>query len=81
MELLKTPVYRSILTPPLTLGLPNNVFLFILVSGLATIVSMGQWWFIVAIAVFVIVGNAITRQDVFAFDIILRLVKLPEAMD
>lgn len=74
-------MYRSILTPPLTLGIPNKVFIFLLISGMAVILSMGQYWFIAPLAVFVVIGRAVTSRDIFAFDIIMRLVKLPEVMD
>jgi type IV secretory pathway VirB3-like protein len=78
---LEAPVFRSILTPPLTFGIPNSLFLFILVSGLVAVLSMGQWWFIVPIAVFLAIARVITEKDVFNIDIILRLIKLPEVLD
>jgi type IV secretory pathway VirB3-like protein len=74
-------VYRSILTPPLTFGIPNNLFLFLLISGMTVIISMGQWWFIVPIALFMITGKVITSRDVFNIDIIMKLIKLPEVLD
>lgn len=81
MDSLEAPVYRSILTPPLTLGIPNNLFLFLLVSGMAVIISLGQVWFIVPIIIYLVIGNVVTRKDIFAIDIITRLIKLPEVMD
>jgi len=81
MEQLEAPVYRSILTPPLTFGIPNNLFIFLLVSGLTFIVSLGQIWFAGPVILLLILGKVITAQDIFAIDIILRLIKLPEAMD
>jgi type IV secretory pathway VirB3-like protein len=74
-------VYRSILTPPLTFGIPNSLFLFLLISGMTVIISMGQWWFIVPIALFMITGRVITSQDVFNIDIIMKLIRLPEVLD
>ena len=81
MEYLEAPVYRSILTPPLTFGIPNNLFLFLLISGMSVTVSLGQYWFAGPILVFLIIGRVITSKDIFAVDIIRRLVKLPEVMD
>ena len=78
---LEAPVYRSILTPPLTLGIPNNLFLFLLVSGMSMVISLGQWWFVVPLAILLFIGRAVCARDPFNIDIMLRLVKLPEAMD
>jgi type IV secretory pathway VirB3-like protein len=81
MDNLDAPVYRSILTPPLTFGIPNNLFLFLLISGMAVIFSLGQWWFVIPLLVFLVIGRAISEKDVFNIDIIIRLVKLPEVLD
>jgi type IV secretory pathway VirB3-like protein len=81
MNELEAPVYRSILMPPLTLGIPNHLFLFFLVSGMSVTVSLGQWWFAVPLAVFLVIARAVCARDPFNIDIILRLVKLPEALD
>jgi type IV secretory pathway VirB3-like protein len=81
MNNLTAPVYRSILTPPLTFGIPNHLFLFLLVAGMTVIISMGQWWFIAPIAVFLVTGRVVSSHDVFTIDIIMKLIKLPEVMD
>jgi type IV secretory pathway VirB3-like protein len=78
---LEAPVYRSILTPPMTFGIPNNLFLFLLISGMSIVLSLGQVWFIIPVAVFLILGRIISNKDIFNIDIILRLVKLPEVLD
>jgi type IV secretory pathway VirB3-like protein len=77
----ESPVYRSILTPPLTLGIPNNLFLFLLVTGMSIVISLGQIWFIVPLVLMLVIGKIICAKDVFNIDIILRLIKLPEVMD
>jgi type IV secretory pathway VirB3-like protein len=81
MDDLDAPVYLSILTPPLTFGIPNRLFLFLLVSGMAVIISMGQVWFIIPLLLFLIIGRVVTSRDVFNIEIIKRLVKLPEALE
>jgi type IV secretory pathway VirB3-like protein len=81
MENLEAPVYRSILTPPLTFGIPNNLFLFILISGITVIFSLGQVWFIIPILAFLFIGRVICEKDLFNIAIIMRLVKLPEVLD
>jgi type IV secretory pathway VirB3-like protein len=81
MEHLESPVYSSILTPPLTLGIPNSLFLLLLISGMAIVISMGQWWFIAPLALCLIIGRVLTSRDIYAFEIIKRLIKLPEVMD
>jgi type IV secretory pathway VirB3-like protein len=81
MDNLEAPVYRSILTPPMTLGIPNNLFLFLLISGMSVVFSLGQIWFIAPVLLFLITGRIIAAKDIFNIDIIIRLVKLPEVLD
>jgi type IV secretory pathway VirB3-like protein len=81
MDDLEAPVFRSILTPPLTFGIPNKLFLFILVSGMAVVFTLGQWWFLIPLIIFLAIARIITSKDVFNIDIILRLIKLPEVLD
>jgi type IV secretory pathway VirB3-like protein len=81
MNNLEAPVYRSILTPPMTLGIPNNLFLFLFISGMSVVLSLGQVWFIVPVVVLLILGRIISAKDSFNIDIILRLIKLPEVLD
>jgi type IV secretory pathway VirB3-like protein len=78
---IEAQVYRSILIPPVTFGIPNNLFLFLLVSGMSMVLSLGQVWFVIPIAVFLILGRIISSKDIFNIEIILRLVKLPEVLD
>ena len=81
MNNLEAPVYLSILTSPLTFGIPNKLFLFLLVSGMAVIISLGQIWFIGPLLIFLFIGRVITSRDVFNIDIFLKLLKLPEVLE
>jgi type IV secretory pathway VirB3-like protein len=81
MDNLEAPVYHSILTPPLTVGVPNTYFLFLLVSGMGIVISLSQWWFVVPLVIFLLIGRIVTDKDVFNLAIILKLIKIPEALD
>ena len=78
---LESTVYRSILFPPLVFGMPRKLFVFIGITTLALVVSLGQIWFLAVTLVTMIVGRRISREDRYVFDVYMQLARLPDVLD
>ena len=81
MDLLVAPVYRSLLFPPLVFGMPRSLFMFIGVSSLAIVVSLGQVWFLGVTVIAMIASRSIGKVDRYVFEIFAELMRLPQVAD
>ena len=81
MDLLEAPVHRSILFPPLVLGMPRRLFLIIAITTLALVMSLGQLWFLTVTLILMIAGRRISKEDRYVFDVYTQLARLPSELD
>lgn len=81
MDWLTAPVYRSLLTPQMFLGMPRMLGLLVAIFTMAMVVGASQYWFLAVFIVVVFVFRKMSNEDVYFFDIFRRLVRLPDVMD
>jgi type IV secretory pathway VirB3-like protein len=75
------PIYRSILYPPLMLGMPRNLFFLIMISTATIVVSFRQYWFLLFAVVALLFARRFAKTDIYIFEITVELMKLPERLD
>lgn len=81
MNFLESPIYRSILFPPLAFGMPRKLFLLIGITTLALVVSLGQLWFLAVTAVLIIIARRVSKEDRYVFEVYTQLARLPDRLD
>lgn len=76
--LLASPVYRSVLLPKLTFGMPRNLFMALGTLTLIAVLSLSQYWFALVSLALAGLFNKMSKTDPFFFDLFMGLLKLPD---
>ncbi len=80
MNYTEYPVYKSIMYPANVFGLPQNVFVMLLVITLYLCIVEAQFWFAGVTLSILLLSKIISKNDPFFFDIYFEVIKLPKVM-
>jgi type IV secretory pathway VirB3-like protein len=75
------PIYKSIMFPPLIMGVPKKMFALIAIISLVVVISFSQYWFLIFTVLALLVAKWIAKKDPFVFEITLELMKIPDKAD